>query len=389
MTSSKPKPRARKRSNGEGSIQTLPNGRYRWHYTWRSPEGKLVRRSGVCRTRREAADALASTSADKQRGELVAPSQMTVGDCLQMWLRDRKPRVSESTYYQYEIRLRLHVPPQLSRLPLQQLKAKHLREREAEMIERGLSASTRGKVLSHLRSALEMAVEHELLARNPALKVYAKPTTAELQNTRRKALTGAELQAFLAAAEPQHYAMLYTLFALGLRRGELLGLMWKDLNWEARSIQVVRQVRLVGDRLELAVLKTSNSKRTLHFGEDLEAQLRRQQQLQRERQRACPDAWQEHGLIFSSAVGTPVHPRNVNRTIANTCKRAKVRNFGSHAGRYTHITNRLRAGEKIEIVAAVAGHKSPSITIDLYREVLEDEKRTAVYDLGKELAKIG
>jgi len=379
------KPRTKKKGNGDGSIQTLPNGRYRWHYAWIGPQGTLVRRSGVCRTRREASDAMALVRADKQRGELVAPHRMTVWDCIEMWLRDRKPRVSESTYYQYEIRFKHHVPQQLRRLPLQDLKTMHLREREAEMIEQGLGAAMRGKVLSHIRSALELAVENELLARNPALKVQAKPTTAELQQTRRKALTNAELQAFLQAAEPQHYPMLYAQFSLGLRRGELLGLMWKDVDWDARTVQVSQQVRLVGDRPELAVLKTANSRRKLHFGEDLEDQLRRQQQIQAERRQACPDVWEEHGLIFSSVVGTPFHPRNLNRTVSMTCKRAGIRSFGTHTARYTHITNRLRAGEKIEIVSAVAGHKSPSITYDLYRDVLEDEKRTAVYDLTKEL----
>ncbi|GAA5535148.1 site-specific integrase [Deinococcus aluminii] len=323
-----------------------------------------------------------------QRGLVSFPSTTTVGEWLDIWLGRRKPHVSVSTYEQYVFHSR-HIPQQLRRLKLQELKRSHVRELVAKLVEKGLSASSRSKVLSHLRSALDAALEEELLVVNPAQGVRAVKTAAERSMRKRKALTIDELGAFLIAAEGDTlYPLFYTMFSLGLRRGEVLGLRWQDLNLDTGEVRVEQQVKLEANRAVVGPLKTVNSRRRLYSSPDLLDTLRGIQREQITAQLLAGLAWTQTDLVFTTGIGTPIHPRNVNRAIYAICDASGLRRFSSHTARHTHITQRLRNGEKLEIVSAVAGHATPSITIDIYRSVLEDEKRLAVFSLRDQLAPI-
>lgn len=222
---------------------------------------------------------------------------------------------------------------------------------------------------------------------NPAQGVWAATTATERSQKKRKALAIDELQAFLQAAQQDAlYPLFYTLFSLGLRRGEALGLRWQDLDLMSGEVRIEQQVKLEANRAFLGPLKTVNSRRRLYGSTDLLDIIQTVQRQQQAAQALAGPAWTETGLVFTTAIGTPIHPRNVNRAIYTICSAANLPRFSSHTARHTHITQRLRNGEKLEIVSAVAGHATPSITIDIYRSVMEDEKRLAVFSLRDQLA---
>lgn len=97
---------------------------------------------------------------------------------------------------------------------------------------------------------------------------------------------------------------------------------------------------------------------------------------------------EEPRLVFTTALGGLLDPHNVIRTLRRLSKKSGVRSFGYHTGRYTNITNQLRAGQPLEVVSAIAGHANPSITLDAYRDVLEDEKQTHTFDLRQHRANV-
>ncbi|PYE55481.1 tyrosine-type recombinase/integrase [Deinococcus yavapaiensis] len=379
------KRRERERGNGLGSVRKLPSGKWQWSLTVGFDErGKQRRKSGTAPNETAAKKALATAMAAQAKGLLASPDRITLGEWLGRWLEGRKPHVSETTYELYATRLRLYVPENLKMLRLQTVKRTHLRDLETFLASKNLAASGRAKVFEHLRAAFDEAIEQELLAVNPARGIRVKATEAEksVKSERRKALTDDELDRFLTAAEDDAlYPLFYTLFSLGLRRGEALGLRWQDVNFHTGAIRVEQQVKLLRNKPVIGPLKTAGSRRTLYGSADLLDVLGERQAKQQHDRAALGEAWQECGLIFTTALGTLMHPRNVNRSIDRLCKRAGIRHFGSHAGRYTNITHRLRGGEKLEVVSAIAGHARPSITSDLYRDVMEDEKRLSVYSL--------
>lgn len=382
-----PSSRQRTRGNGEGGIYRLPDGRYRWQVTvGRDDRGRQIRRSGTAPTKREAIRAADDLKAAQRKGLLVTPDATTLGQWMDLWLERRKPHVSPGTHEQYTFHLK-HIPPDLRRLRLQDLKRSHVRELVADLTGKELSASTRRKVISHLRAALDEAIEHEVLVINPAQGMRMVATVAERSRQRRnKALTRPELRAFLRAAEGHTlYPLLYTLFSLGLRRGEALGLRWQDINLNSGEVRVEQQVKLEANRAVIGALKTVGSRRRLYASPDLIGLLHEHQRRQQSEKAMVGSAWVDTGLVFTTALGTALHPRNVNRAIYDLCEAAGLPKFSSHSARHTHITQRLQAGEKVEVVAAVAGHASPSITLDIYRHVMDDEKRVSPFSLRDQL----
>jgi integrase len=325
------------------------------------------------------------------KGLISAPDKLTLGEWLDRWLAMKKPHLAEGSHRDYTLVLARGIPENLRKMRLQAVKRTHVKQLEVSLTMDGMGVRSRGKVFQYLRAAFEEAIEQELIALNPARGIRVKATQAEEQargTASDKALTEDEMFSFLDAAKGDPlYAVLYTLFTLGVRRGEALGLSWKGLNLNTGVIEVAQQVKVA--RVEgkmcpvLGVLKTKNSRRTLYGSADLLEVLRAHKAVQDEHRRTLGKSWTETGLVFTTSLGTMIHPDNVNRTIARICERSGIRHFSSHTGRHTAISHALRDGEKLEVVSAIAGHARPSITADLYRTVFEDEKRSAVYSIAE------
>lgn len=404
MTAGEDNKRNRERGNGLGSIRTLPNGKVQWSITvGYDANGKQRRKTGTEKNDTAAKKAMAAALTAHARGLLAPPERITLGEWLDRWLEGRKPHVGDTTYELYETRVRLYIPEKLKKMRLQDVKRTHLKQLELELatreavqrsrngkerkLGRPLSVASRAKVFEHLRAAFEEAIEQEYLTVNPARGMRAKATEAEKskRNGKRKALTDEEMDKFLTAAEGDPlFPVLYTLFSLGVRRGEALGLRWSDINFKTGAVRIEQQVKQLQNKPVIGSLKTERSCRTLTASEDLLEVLAARRASQAVERKACGAQWQEHGLVFTTTLGTPVSPRNVNRTITRLCEKAGVRHFGSHTGRYTNITNRLRGGEKLEVVSKIAGHARASITVDLYRDVLDEETRGSVYSIKEQ-----
>ncbi|ACO45489.1 site-specific integrase [Deinococcus deserti] len=379
--------RARKENNGngEGSVYKYRNG-YRWQLREKFQGKMVVVTSGSEATKLDAKRALARAITDRERGLLVASEKVTVGEWLDRWLHLRKPHVRETTFEQYELRLRLYVPEELKRLTLNKVKRAHILELEAQLSEH-LRASTRKKVMEHLSAAFKEAMHQDLLVKNPADSIKVSASLAEKrQPKRRKALTDAELVTFLQEAQSDPlFPLFYLLFSLGLRCSEALGLRWGDVDFEYREIHIVQANKLVKNKPRLGELKTENSRRTLPASPDLLAVLRAHQQNQNVLKAQLGGTWPPHDLIFTTGLGTLLDRHNVQRNIHRICERAGIEKFGTHSGRHTNITNLLRAGHLPEVVAKIAGHSRPSTAMLHYRTVMRDEIRNAEFSLQRHL----
>lgn len=382
--------KSKKRGNGQGGCYRLPDGRWRWSVTVRySAEGKQQRHTGIAPTKTQAEKERSLAVADHTRGLLAGPERVTVGQWLDRWLALKRPQVGPTTFEQYGTYLRVYVPADLRATQLRAVKPSHLRELDGQMVmrPRPLASATRRKVFSLLRAAFGMAVEEGLLANDPGRTVKVQASTQEQQARRRKALTADELRRLMPLALEHHQGPLfYLLFSLGLRRGEGLGLQWRDLDFESDTVRIERQVKLLGNAAVEGPLKTSMSKRTLYLADDLKDLLLRHRGQERVRAEALGVEWHERLYVFSSARMTCLHPRNVNRELKKLCKAAGIPVFSSHSGRHTSITHRLQAGQPVEVVAAIAGHTNINTTLSHYREVMEGEKRRATFRLKDHLS---
>jgi integrase len=163
--------------------------------------------------------------------------------------------------------------------------------------------------------------------------------------------------------------------AYGMRRGEVLGLHWSALDWQAATLRVTHGVIRVKDRdassgrrtrLVISELKTPKSRRTLTLTPELVARFRQHRVRQAEVQMAAGPLWQDHGLIFASEVGTPMDPDNFSHSFARLCEGAGLGHWHPHELRHSGASLMLAQGRPLHVVSEVLGHASIAITKDVY-----------------------
>ena len=381
--------RNRRRGNADGTISKVltktGSVKWRWRLTvgW-NEQGQQKRLTGTVASRGDAERALAEMRVARDQGRLMVPQEVTLGPFSTKWL-EGKYELAASTRYQYELYLRVYLPQELKDMRLQAIKLSHLRALDESMSKRKLGVALRRKVFSLLRAVLQEAILHEIISIDPGQSMRLRATTEEEQRReKKKILQGSEFRSFFEQARSHHfYPLIYTMFSLGLRRGEALGLRWSDIDLERRVVNIRQQVRLVGNTPEIGSLKTTSSKRTVALSEDLLAVLLEQKKEQESWHDFCEETWTDTGLAFTTQIGTMIHPRNVNTFIARICRQLGIPTFSSHTGRHTHVSARLSRNEKLESVAAVVGHKNGQITFDTYRHLLDEEKLAVPLDLSE------
>jgi integrase len=152
------------------------------------------------------------------------------------------------------------------------------------------------------------------------------------------------------------------LLGLRLRRGEVLGLRWADLDWEAKTIKVTQQVQLVAKKVVISTPRTEGSGRPLPLTAGMIARLERKREPQKAEREALGEAWKEHGLIFATELGTPTSPRNLNRTFDVARTRAKLTGVRLHDLRHAFATLLGELGVAEGVIGALLGYVPSNIT---------------------------
>jgi integrase len=233
-----------------------------------------------------------------------------------------------------------------------------------------------------LRNALESAVREEIVPRNVA-KLVQVPSPRYKIN---RGLTAQQAKATLHASAGHRLEALYVLaLFLGLRRGELLGLRWKDVELDGAKLEVVQTLQRVGGSLRLVPPKTEDSARTVPLPPVCAQALREHKKRQfAERSTAWPD-WEDHGLVFTSRRGTPIEPDNLRRSWSEIRIAAGLGATRFHDLRHTCVTLLLDLGTPPHVVREIVGHSAIEVTMTIYAHVSLEEKRKALGKLGDAL----
>jgi integrase len=190
---------------------------------------------------------------------------------------------------------------------------------------------------------------------------------------------------FLTMAEDDPYQPLWTLaLYTGMRRGELLGLRWQDVDLDLGVLHVRLQVTDFTGPDRVQTPKTESGRRAIDLPPLVVEALRghRVRQLQR---RLASIRWQESGLICTSAVGTAIGPRNATRRFQELRERAELPDLTLHGLRHTAATLMLTAGMPMHDVSAILGHSNPTTTAQIYAQTLREQRRKATLALAEAL----
>jgi integrase len=361
--------KGRIRANGEGSITWRKDGRYDCELPVYTPEGTKRLRT-TKKTKAEADDWLTTMKYERNAGTPMNPeaNKMTFGEYLDRWLRDVvKGSVARHTYKDYEGKVRLHLKPSLGRVRLKDLTSAHLQALYRQKTVDGLSPRTVEYIHSTARKALAKAEEWDLVRKNVAR--YASPPAKEHKEHR--TLTVPQSKAFFAAAEGDRLEALYMLaLTTGLRRGELLGLKWADMDLEKTALSVNRSMDTLHGPPEEKAPKRQSSRRTVLLVPEAVAALRLHRRRQAEERLAVGPAWRERDLVFPTRLGSPMLGDNLlKRNLRPLLEKAGLPPLTFEL-RHTFATFHLASGGKPKVIQEILGHSSIKTTMDTYSHVI-------------------
>lgn len=313
--------------------------------------------------------------------------RLTVGSFLDAWLAGLPARVEPSTVTNYTDMVKTHLKPALGAKILSQLTVSDVNAVWAAKRKAGYKPNSIRIMRAVLRAALRQAERESLVIRNVAA-LSDPPRVGQAEG---RSLTIPEAKRLLDAAAGDRLEALYALtLTLGLRRGEALGLAWADIDLDERSMVLRRQIARIrldedaaatatGRRTDLVLkeLKTKRSRRTLHLTPTLVAMLRSHRARQAAEQLAVGPAWVDSGLVFTTAIGTPLHPDNFAHYFDRLCRKAGLGHWHPHELRHSAASIMLAQGTPLWVVSEVLGHASVAITKDVYGHLLGGEKQAA------------
>jgi integrase len=388
------KRKERKRGQGEGSIRKRKDGTREVRLTIGvDPEtGKQKQISKYFKTREAARDWLAKAVHERATGAFVEPNKVTLKEWLDRWMEVyQKPKVAPTTYEMRQTLIRLHIEPVLGKAPLMKLRPSDLQDLYAGKLAagridgRGLSSQTVRHIHNILNPALKQAMKEGLVARNVA-QATAPPKLIRLQEMR--PLKRDEVARFLAAIrEDRLYVAFLVEISTGLRRGELLGLKWEDIDLQKGTLQVRRSLARVKPEKEVSRLvfqepKTPNSRRLIPLPEETTRELKTHKARQAQERLFFGQAYQDNGLVFATEDGRPIDPRNFIRRYTLLLKKAGIEHTRFHNLRHTFATLLLEMDEHPKVVQEILGHSKISQTLDTYSHMVPGLKERAAAKLN-------
>ena len=308
-----------------------------------------------------------------------AGDDVPLGVYLDEWVQRRAPQLRPATQDNYRRTISTYLAPHLGEVPLGRLERVRLERFFAWLQacggQRGdgqLSIKTVTCAHAVLGSALQDTVVDGLLEVNPARGVRLPrydPQATELAEEP-EVWTPQQARAFLAFVDDHDWRALWHLaIGTGARRGELLGLRWRDVDLDAARVRIRRALTVVDGVARLLGTKTANQ-RELAIGDSVVDALRRHAQ-QQERDRRTASRWEDRwGLVFTDETGHPVKPKAVTRVFRALVLQAPVPVVRLHDLRHFHATALLQAGVSPKVVSQRLGHSKVAITLDVYVHVL-------------------
>ena len=329
----------KRRANGEGNIRKRKDGRWEGRYTvGHDPEtGKAIIKNVLGKTQAEVKEKLKKAIEENVGIDYGRAKTYTVGSWLEVWMENyAKVKLRPSTFKTSQGFLKNHIKPQIGSIPLADLTSldlqrfyKHLLDGgrvdriEAKKKPKGLAPKTVRNIHQMIGSAYNLAIEQHLVTKNPT-QGCALP---KVEHKEMKTLTADQLSAFFQEARDSGvYELYYLDLATGLRRGELLGLKWTDVDLDRDVLKIQRAISRQNGKVVEAPLKTKNAYRTLPLSADAIDVLMQQ------RRKTGNSEW-----VFPSPTGGPLSPDSVLHMLQRVLKRAGLPRIRFHDLRHPYV----------------------------------------------------
>ncbi|MDN3241832.1 site-specific integrase [Glycomyces tritici] len=394
-----------KRGNGEGSI--YPHGNGYAAYVWvTTPAGVKKRKYVYGPTREVVHGKWLDLHQAAARGAVETKSK-TVEQYLHAWLEEViRPNREPKTYDGYERFIRLHIVPWLGKKKLDRLSARDIQQwanklatvcqccqqgvdelrtphkccAKGKCCRKALSARSISDARTVLRSALSQAVTDELVSVNRAMQIRLPSG----RKRRKKSWGTDEARRFLEHVRPDpHYAAYLLVLAMGLRKGEVLGLTWDSLDLDEGVLEPQWQLqRVMGELIHKRKAKTEESENALPMP-DLCVKALRERRERQLRDRAKADVWHDSDLVFTTRYGTAIEPRNFHRYFVNHLEAAGLPRISVHDARRTCSSLLVDLDVHPRVIMAIMRHSDFKMTMEVYAQASDKATREALRKLSE------
>ena len=382
---------AKKRANGEGNIRKRSDGRWEGRYTagYDPQTGKRIIKNVLGKTQAEVKAKLAKALEDSKELDIVRTDEYTVAEWLRLWYElYAEPNVRPTTAASYRRNIELHVIPHIGDIKLNRLTSRELQKFYKDLLENGrlreaqkekkpgLSNSTVRGIHMMLHNALDRAVRERLILRNPTEDCIIP----KLEKKEMKILRPENIKAYLAAAERRGVLpMFYLELVSGVRKGELVALLWDDLDIERRTISVSKQaLSRPGGEIVVNRPKTENSIRAISIPQEAVDLLVEEHQKH-------PD---NPYMFPSPKTGGMYYPDSVVNLHKKLLRDAGLGHIRFHDLRHTFATMALQNGVDVKTVSAMLGHYDAGFTLRTYTHATRQMQEQAAEKMGSFMTQV-
>ena len=369
---------SKKRKSGEGTLRQRSDGRWEARVVIGYDENNLPCTKNVTAVNKD--KCLEKLEKLKQEIGIVGHNNIKAdkqfGEWIDFWYQQYvKITLKQTTQSEYESLIYRHIIPEIGNIKLNKFTQNDLqqfysrlkisgRQIHTEICGQGLSDRMVRACHTLCRMCFEKAVEENLIRTNPAKGCKLPPKKAKEMQV----LTRDEMQRFIIQAKSDGYFEIFVLeLCTGMRRGEILGLQWDDLNMQTGELHISRQVALVNGNIHISTPKTKSSVRTIIIPPDI-------LKILAEYKKRINSIW-----IFPSPKtdNTPLHPATVTSILDRILKRAECKDIRFHDLRHTFATNALASGMDVKTLSMIIGHISSETTLNIYTHITDNMQRSA------------
>jgi integrase len=358
---------AKRRAKGEGSIFKEKTGY--WCAKIELPDGKQKRKRS--KSQRVVREWLQEQRQAIQMNLVIKDDSILFGDYLDYFIEHFVAHsLARSTIHSYRYLIRDHIKPDLGHIRLTKLQPNDLQNLYKLKIESGLSRRTVQYIHAIIRRSLNQAVKLELLYRNPTDAVSPPRPKREPPQT----LSAEQAKEFLRSIEDHPYYLIYFLaITTGMRKGELLGLQWEDVDLDRGKLRIKHTLIDIQGKMHIGQPKSDKAKRTITLSSSVREALK-EHQLRMER---------IDGMVFSSNTGAFLSQRNLTRHFHTSLSNLGMNKLPFHSLRHTAATLLLQANVHPRLVQEMLGHSSIVLTLDTYSHVIPDHHEEAAEEMDK------
>ena len=368
-------------AQGSGSIRKRPDGRWEARYTSGvNPQtGKQVQRSIYGKTQKEVREKLRSITAKIDKGVYTEPIRITLGEWLDIWLKEYTGNMKPHTKKSYEATVKNHIKPVLGKVRIQELPPIHIQKfinglTNSKDDSKPLNPKTAKNIHGVLHSALQQAVRIGYLRTNPAtMAILPKRSASEINPLKDK-----EVAQFLTEIKGHKFEYLYLVdLFTGIRQSEIIGLQWDDVDFDQGCVTIRRQLQFLGSKYGgYQFTSPKNNKiRQIYPAKFVMDTLRQQKRRQAEMRLLAGPAWSNpNSLVFTDEFGKHLNHDLVYRHLKRLFIKMGLPKLRFHDLRHSYAVLSIQAGDDIKTVQENLGHYSAAFTLDVYGHVTEQMK---------------